>query len=94
MSEWLANKRDGADELLCMAAQRCHAKRKEASLKRASAEGEMVSLRTKCLPEHETIRGAAAQQTDYLKPLGRKLHSARSADALAKNSDVHQTLRL
>ena len=60
----------------------------------ASAEGETVPLRAKCLPEHETIRGAAAQQTDYLKPLGRKPHSARSADALGKTSDVHPTLRL
>ena len=76
-----------------MAAQRCHARRTEASLKRASAEGESVPLRTKCLPEHETIRGGAAQQTDYLKKLGRKPHSAQT-DSLGKNLDVHQTLRL
>ena len=93
MSEWLANTRDGADELLCMAVQRCHARRTEASLEMASAEGETVPLRTKCLPEHEAIRGGAAQQTDYLKKLGRKPHSAQT-DSLGKNLDVHQTLLL
>ena len=71
----------------------CHAKRTEASLKRAFAEVELAPLRIKCLPECEAILGAAVQQTDYLTPLGREPRSARSADSLCKYEDVHQTLR-
>ena len=77
-----------------MAPQRCHAKRTAASLTWAFAEGELVPPRSSRLPKREVIPGAAAQQTDYLTTLGRKAHSARSADSLCKYEDVHQTLRL